>query len=77
MPRALRLHFAHAIYHIINRGNYRADIFASPGAAQAFETCLFEAVERFHWRLHAFVIMRNHFHLAVETPEPNLSEGVH
>ena len=29
-----------------------------------------------YWRLHAFVIMRNHFHLAVETPEANLSVGM-
>jgi putative transposase len=77
MPRALRLHFAHAIYHVINRGNYRAPIFASAGAAQAFEACLFEALALHHWRLHAFAIMSNHFHLAVETPEANLSESVH
>ena len=77
MPRALRLHFAHAIYHVINRGNYRAPIFASPGAAQAFEKCLFEAVALHRWRLHAFAIMSNHFHLAVETPEANLTESVH
>lgn len=77
MPRALRLHFAHAIYHVINRGNYRAPIFGSPGAARAFEMCLFEAVDLHHWRLHAFVIMSNHFHLAVETPDANLAESVH
>jgi len=61
---------------VINRGNYRRDLFAEEGAAESFEGCLFEAVERSGWRLHAFVIMRNHFHLAVETPEPNLSEGM-
>jgi REP element-mobilizing transposase RayT len=77
MPRALRLLFEHAIYHVINRGNYRAPIFASPGAAQAFEACLFEAAALHHWRLHAFVIMSNHFHLAVETPQANLTESVH
>jgi len=37
---------------------------------------LCEACERFGWRLHAYVIMRNHFHLALETPEPNLSVGM-
>ena len=26
--------------------------------------------------MHGFVIMRNHFHLAIETPEPNLSAGM-
>jgi REP element-mobilizing transposase RayT len=31
-------------------------------------------VERSGWKLHAYVIMSNHYHLAVETPEPNLVE---
>ena len=76
MPRKLRLEFPGACYHVINRGNYRRDLFNLPGAAAAFERVLFEACIRFHWLLHAFVVMRNHFHLAVETPEPNLSAGM-
>ena len=76
MPRKLRLEYAGACYHVINRGNYRRDLFVGEGASASFEGCLFEAVGRFGWRLHAFVIMRNHFHLAVETPEPNLSAGM-
>lgn len=76
MARKLRVEYAGACYHAINRGNYRRDLFASPGAAESFQACLFEAAQRFGWRLHAFVIMRNHFHLAVETPEPNLSDGM-
>jgi len=64
------------MYHVINRGNYRADIFASPGAKAAFEACLFEACAKTQWRLHAFIIMRNHYHLALETPRGNLVEGM-
>ncbi len=29
------------------------------------------------WRIHAYVLMRNHYHLAIETPEPNLVQGLH
>ena len=76
MARKLRLEYAGACYHVINRGNYRRDLFAAKGAAEAFQRCLFEAAARFGWRLHAFIIMRNHFHLAVELTEPNLSEGM-
>lgn len=76
MARKIRLEFAGACYHVINRGNYRRDLFTGEGAAESFQRCLFEACGAFTWRLHAFVIMRNHFHLAVETPEPNLSEGM-
>jgi len=77
MARKLRIQFEGACYHIINRGNYRADVFANQGAAKAFETCLWEACEKTGWRLHAYVVMRNHYHLAVETPQPNLVEGMH
>jgi REP element-mobilizing transposase RayT len=51
-------------------------VFADDGAAESFRACLGEAGVKFAWRVHAFVIMRNHFHLAVETPEPNLSAGM-
>jgi REP element-mobilizing transposase RayT len=76
MARKLRLEYPGACYHVINRGNYRRSLFAGKGAAEAFERVLLEAAGKFGWRLHAWVIMRNHFHLAVETPEPNLSLGM-
>ena len=76
MARPLRLEYPGACYHVINRGNYRRDVFAPKGAAEAFERCLGEAAVAFGWRVHAYVIMRNHFHLALETPRPNLSAGM-
>lgn len=51
-------------------------MFGTEGARQAFETCLFEACEKSRWWLHAYVVMGNHFHLAVETPEGNLVAGM-
>ena len=77
MARKLRIQYPGALYHIINRGNYRRDVFATVGAAQAFEHAMDEVCRRFNWRLHAYVIMRNRFHFALETPQPNLSEGMH
>jgi putative transposase len=76
VARKLRVEFGGACYHVVNRGNYRRDVFGSKGAAESFSHCLDETCVRFGWQMHAFVIMRNHFHLAVETPEPNLSEGM-
>lgn len=76
MARKLRLEYPGACYHVINRGNYQRGIFEPNGAAEAFERTLFEACKAYGWRLHAFVIMSNHYHLAVETPEANLSEGM-
>ena len=77
MARKLRIQYEGAIYHVINRGNYRQDVFASVSAAQVFEETLIEACVINGWRLHAHVVMRNHYHLAVETPRANLTEGMH
>ena len=76
MARKLRIEYEGARYHVINRGNYRADIFASDGARAAFETCLWEACEKTGWIVHAYVIMRNHYHLALETPNGDLVAGM-
>jgi len=76
MPRPWRVEYVGACYHVINRGNYRRNLFGEAGAGAAFERTLGETAERFGWRIHAYVVMRNHFHLAVELTEPNLSEGM-
>ncbi len=76
MARKLRLEFPGACYHVINRGNYRANVFQSEKTKAAFVSCLFEACVKSHWLLHAFTIMRNHYHLALETPEGNLVAGM-
>ena len=77
MARRLRIQFPGAIYHVINRGNYRRDLFLSAGEAQAFLETVREARDLMGWHVHAYVLMRNHYHLAIETPEPNLVEGMH
>lgn len=77
MARRLRIQFPGAIYHVLNRGNYRRDLFATPGAAKSFEHTLGETCERHGWLVHAFATMGNHFHLCVTTPLPNLTEGMH
>jgi REP element-mobilizing transposase RayT len=76
MARKLRLEYPGALYHVINRGNYRSWIFADEATRSAFDQCLFDACERSGWSLHAFVTMANHFHLAVETPQANLVDGM-
>ena len=75
MARKLRLEFPGACYHVLNRGNYRAQVFSEEKTRAAFEECLFEACQKSNWLLHAFVIMSNHYHLAIETPDGNLVAG--
>ncbi len=75
MARKPRFEFEGAIYHIISRGNYRKDVFKGTSAG-AFEKAILEACAKCGWRLHAYVIMSNHYHLALETPDPNLVDGM-
>ncbi len=76
MARKLRIEFAGAKYHVINRGNYRSHVFAQGGAKQAFLACLGEAAAKAGWVVHAYILMSNHYHLVVETPGGNLVEGM-
>ncbi len=76
MARKLRIEYAGACYHVINRGNYRSWIFETAGARASFLDCLGRVSESQGWRLHAWCLMGNHYHLLIETPEPNLVWGM-
>lgn len=77
VPRKPRIEMAGGIYHVLNHGSGRGELFATPESAQAFVDCLEQACERMAWRLHAFSLTRNRYHLALETPRGNLVDGVH
>lgn len=76
MARKKRLEFNGGLYHVINRGNYRAHIFGTDGAKESFVKALFEACDKFSWELSAFCLMSNHYHLCLGTPLGNLSVGM-
>jgi REP element-mobilizing transposase RayT len=73
MARPLRWERAGARYHVTARGNERRAIFRDDTDRQHFLDRLAELPDRFGARLHAYVLMPNHYHLLVETPEANLS----
>jgi putative transposase len=77
MARPLRIEFAGALYHLTSRGNERRNIFRSDRDRKAFLVFLGLAAKRFGWSVTAWVLMSNHFHLVVQTMEPNLSRGMH
>ena len=65
MPRTARASVGDYCYHIINRGNDRAQVFHADGDYQAFITLLREASLRIPVRLLGYCLMPNHFHLAL------------
>lgn len=65
MPRIARGHTGGEIYHLINRGNGRQQVFHKDQDYQAFVKLLSEAGERIPVTLLAYCLMPNHFHLLV------------
>jgi REP element-mobilizing transposase RayT len=76
MARKLRVEYAGAIYHVMNRGDRRERIFMDDADRQRFVDTLGEACAKTGWQVHAYVLMPNHFHVVVETPQPNLVAGM-
>jgi putative transposase len=76
MARKLRLEYPGAIYHVMNRGNRRDVIFLDNQDRYSFLETLSAACQRTGWKIHAYCLMPNHFHLVVETPSPNLVAGM-
>jgi putative transposase len=76
MPRKLRLEYEGAIYHVMNRGDRREPIFKDDRDRELFLETLGQACLKTDWRVHAWCLMSNHFHLVVETPKANLVAGM-
>lgn len=76
MARPLRIEFAGAKYHVMCRGNNGGDIFFGDEGREIFLNTLDEVCVRSGWLVHAYVLMGNHYHLLLETPEGNLVAGM-
>jgi putative transposase len=76
MPRKLRVQYEGAIYHVMNRGDRRDAIFFDDEDCRRFLGTLAEVCQKTGWLVHAYCLMKNHFHLVVETPQPNLVAGM-
>src|SRR5215510_10543607 len=76
MARALRIQCPGGRYHVTARGNARGEIFWDDTDRFRFLELLSQLGQRFGTQVHAYVLMDNHYHLLLETPEPNLSRGM-
>ena len=77
MARPLRVEYPGAFYHVTSRGNERRKIFHAKSDYEKFKTYLKESQEKFSYLLHSYVLMGNHYHLLIETPEGNLRRIMH
>ena len=76
MARERRIQYPGAIYHVMARGDRREDIVLDDDDRRRFEQTLQEVVEKSGWILYSWVLMTNHYHFALKTPEPNLVQGM-
>ncbi len=76
MGRQARIEYEGAVYHVMSRGNHQQPIYRSDEDCALFLRTLAEACGRCGWRIHAYVLMGNHYHLLLETPEANLVAGM-
>jgi putative transposase len=74
MARPLRIGYPGAYYHMMNRGNRREDIFLTDQDRKVFVNGLADSCEIYHIKLITYVLMANHSHLLIQTPQANLSE---
>ena len=72
---ASEIEFEGAFYHVMARGNRREAIFLDDEDRRLFVQTLGEACAMTGWRVHCWVLLSNHYHLMIETPEANLGNG--
>jgi len=74
MARKPRIHVSGGLYHVMLRGNGGQDIFFAPADRHQLFFLIQEGVERFGHRVHAFCLMDNHIHLAIQVADIPLSK---
>ena len=74
MARPLRIEYPGAVYHVLSRGVGRRDIFHKHQDYHTFLVKLSENAADFRVKIRSYCLMKNHFHLYVQTKEANLSK---
>jgi len=73
MSRPLRIQYPDAWYHVMNRGRRAEAVFGEKKDYVAFIKLLKETAEIWNLRISAYCLLKNHYHLLVQTPDANLS----
>ena len=73
MARPLRIEYADAWYHIMNRGRRSESIFIEKRDYSGFIRLLKDTSGMWNLRIAAYCLMPNHYHILVQTPDANIS----
>jgi putative transposase len=73
MPRPPRPVADGLIYHVINRGNNRQEVFHKPGDHHAFLQALADIKEHKPFELYGYCLLNNHFHLIIKPTGATIS----
>lgn len=76
VPRPPRVQFPSGIFHLTGRGNRRGRIYLDDDDYALFLQLLDRLAARRGWIGYAYCLMPNHYHLVVQTPQPDLSAGM-
>lgn len=76
VARPIRFQYPGAIYHLMARGDGGKTVFETDDDRKSFVFRLGQVCGSHGWRVHAWVLMGNHFHLLLETPQANLITGM-
>ena len=77
MARPLRIELKGALYHISTRGNEDNPVYRDEADYLKFLEILSEIPNRYGALPHLYVLMENHYHILMETPEGNIKGAVH
>ena len=77
MPRVPRRELPDGIYHVTSRGVARSAIARDVLDYSALRAQVRDVIRRFAWKLFAYCLMPNHYHLIVEAERELLSAGMH
>jgi REP element-mobilizing transposase RayT len=76
MSRATRTEYPGATHHVTSRGHRKKPIFKDDRDRERFFEILEEVARRYKWIITVHTLMTNHFHLVIQTPQPNLGHGM-
>jgi REP element-mobilizing transposase RayT len=76
MPRQRRIQFPGAVYYVTNRERHKTAIFFDEPERADFIETLARSSAKAAWKVLAFVLTQNRYHLLIATPEPNLVAGL-